>query len=241
MRESVVCQLSERFGMLSSSLTTPTCRRVAVSRRVTPLGVACAMRLGRATIILILFVLVLACGSGEGMAAGVPGGGADTPAGKVYRNERYGYEVRYPESWFPSRIAYGNAYEIRNYPPSRPEVRAPRNRATLLVVDMPMESRTDAARFLDGMLAQGSNDTRRVSVVTIDGRRAIRVTQRLPEQVRGPGTPRPAPAKRKTLLHVKTFVPKGSFVLQLWGVVRLDARKEVIAEVIAIEDSVTFS
>jgi hypothetical protein len=175
------------------------------------------------------------------MTAGAPGGGAETPAGKVYRNERYGYELRYPKSWFPSGIAYGNAYEIRNYPPSKPDVRAPRNRATLLVVDMPMESRTDTTRFLDRVLAQGSNDTRRVSVVTIDGRLAVRVTERLPEQVRGPGTRRPAPAKRKTLLHVKTFVPNGSFVLQLWGVVRLDARKEVMAEVIAIEDSVTFS
>ncbi len=48
------------------------------------------------------------------MTAGVAGGGAETPAGKVYRNERYGYEVRYPQSWFGPGSGPGE----QRHPPS---------------------------------------------------------------------------------------------------------------------------
>jgi hypothetical protein len=185
-------------------------------------------------------LLALAWGAAEGVGAARSVEAAGKPSSKVYRNERYGYEVRYPQAWFPSGVVYGNAFEIRNYPPRTPRVRSARNRATLLFLDMPMASPTEASGYLAGLLAQGSNQVRKVTALTIDGKRAVRMTQRLPEQVLGPGVAGSEPTKRVMALHIKTFVAKGAFVLQLWGVVRADARREVIAEVIGIENRVRF-
>jgi hypothetical protein len=166
------------------------------------------------------------------------------PAGKsqsnVYRNERYDYEVRYPRSWFPSGVIYGNAFEIRNYPSGRPGARPARDRATLLILDMPMGSRAEARRFLNALLAQGSNAKRRVTRLTIAGRRAVRVRQRLPAQQLGPGFAPPVSGVRQEILHLKTYVTNRSFVLQLWGTARANARKEVIADLARIENAVSF-
>jgi hypothetical protein len=158
----------------------------------------------------------------------------------VYKNDRYDYEVRYPGSWFPSLITYGNAFEIRNYPPRRPEARAARDRANLLILDMPMGSRAEARRFLSALMAQGSNGKRQVTRLTIAGHRGVQVRQRLPAQQVGPGVAPPPSQRREEILHLKTYVADRSFVLQLWGTAQANAGREVIADLARIEGAVSF-
>jgi len=71
--------------------------------------------------------------------------------GQVYRSEKFGYTVSYPDHWFPSRLQYANEFEIRNYVSEHPQVPA-RNRALVRMVDKVNESAEVTDRFLDNLL-----------------------------------------------------------------------------------------
>src|SRR5439155_26500763 len=72
--------------------------------------------------------------------------------GPVYRNEKFGYTVSYPDHWFTSRLQYANEFEIRNYVSVDPQVSS-RNRALVCIVDNVYESAVVTDRFLVSIVA----------------------------------------------------------------------------------------
>jgi hypothetical protein len=159
----------------------------------------------------LLVLLMLAAWAGEGMAGEQASGAAE----KLYKNDAYGYTVWYPQTWFPSGIVYGNAFEIRNYDPQHPQARAAQDRASLVILDMPMGSPEEAHRFLDSLLTQGSHAEQDIQALTLDGHRAIRVKQRLKAQEPGRGagvalrTTPPMPGVSTMLFHLSTYIANG--------------------------------
>jgi hypothetical protein len=190
----------------------------------------------------LLVLLILAVCKGEGPC----GKQAGQEAEQRYTNAQYGYTVWYPRTWFPSGIVYGNAFEIRNYEPHNPQARAPQDRASLLILDVPMESPEAAQQFLDNLLAQEENPERKVIALTIAGHQAVRVQQQLKAQEPGPGVIRRSPVSPSTpglaiWVHLSTYIVNSSYVLHLWGRVPVGADPAVVEELIQIQDNVTFA
>lgn len=153
--------------------------------------------------------------------------------------------MRYPDNWFPSGVVYGNAFEIRNYEPQNPMVRPEQDRASLLMVDMMMETPEQATSFLNTLLAKGSNAEREVDAFTIDGRRAIRVKERLKAQELGPGAIRRGPLLAapafSSVLHLSTYFANGRCLVRLWAKVPVGANPAVSKEILRIQNSVMFT
>jgi hypothetical protein len=188
--------------------------------------------------------LILAWVGGEGMAGQHAGQGQTIK--KQYKNEEYGYAVQYPRTWFPSGIAYGNAFEIRNYDPKNSRAGTERDQASLLILDMPVGSPEETNRFLDSLLAKESHAEREVKALMIDAHRAVRVKQRLKAQEPGPGVARrlsvpPSVLAPSSVFDISTYIANGPQILHLWGKVSAETAWEVIDEIIRIQESVTFS
>ena len=166
------------------------------------------------------------------------------PTEKLYQNDKYGYTVTYPHKWFPSGIVYGNAFEIRNYPPKNSTAIAQQDQASVLIMYMSMENAEEARRFLDSLLAQGGNAEREVKALTIDGHRAVRVKQRAEAQELGGGVLRRVPTRPASgpasLFHISIYIVNGAQVLHLWGKVAVNADPAVIDEIVRIQESVHF-
>jgi hypothetical protein len=205
---------------------------------------AVALAVGAALIALILLALVSlsrlhATSAGQNEAAEA----AALP--KSHTSPRYGYTVRYPSNWFPSANSYGNAFEIRDYPPRDPHAVPTVDQANLLMLDLPMASGPAANAYMDGIVAEPNTADRTVTTLTFEGLQAVRVEERLPAATLGPGAHQAigpsAPAAPGTVLQIRTYIASGPFVLELWANVHDGARKEVTDEVRLIEGSVTFA
>src|SRR5438093_10655781 len=72
--------------------------------------------------------------------------------GPVYRNEKFGYTVSYPDHWFPSRLQYANEFEIRNYVSDALQV-TESNKALVHIVDTVNKNEEITNCLLDGTLA----------------------------------------------------------------------------------------
>ena len=164
---------------------------------------------------------------------------------KLYKNDKYGYAVQYPSTWFPSGIVYGNAFEIRNYEPKNPRTRNEQDQASLLILDMPMGSPEETNGFLDSLQAQKGQEGREVEVLTIDAHRGVRIKQLLKAQEPGPGLARrlpvpPSAPGPSNVFDISTYIANGPQILHLWGRASAEAASGVIDDIIRIEESVTF-
>lgn len=186
----------------------------------------------------LLFVVLGVCGRGQPQAQG-----------KVYVNQKFGYQVSYPANWFPSGNTYANAFEIRNYDPQNPASVAESNRASLTIVDVVNDSAEITSRFLDSLAASGqspprSRAQRAAQTLTIDGHRAVRVERKAPGQQLGHGAAGalggpvgPPPA----FFYLSTYVADGKHLLSLEAAAPAGADASVISDIRSIEDSVKFN
>src|SRR6266516_4319680 len=94
---------------------------------------------------------------------------------KIYRNEKFGYTVSYPDHWFPSGIIEANAFVINNSDPNNPQSIPKRNRAYIIIADRVNESVEATAKFLDSLLVGEKTPEQEHRTLTIDGSRAVRV------------------------------------------------------------------
>jgi hypothetical protein len=191
----------------------------------------------------IVVLLVLALWKGDAIAEPYTGQAQTTE--KLYKNDKYGYAVQYPSTWFPSGIVYGNAFEIRNYDPKNSRTRNEQDQASLLILDMPMGSPEETNRFLDSLLAQKSQEGREAEALAIDAHRGVRLKQRFKAQEPGPGVARrpsisPSALGPSSFFDISTYIANGPQILNLSGKVSAEAASGVIDEIIRIEESVTF-
>jgi hypothetical protein len=171
-------------------------------------------------------------------------------AEKVYTNEKLGYSVTYPDNWFPSGNTYSNAFEIRNYDPKMPQSVPEKDRANLTIVDTFNDTAEATDKFLDGLgeppLARARAQQRIRWQLTFDGRRAIRVRQRLPVQRLGPGVTRSRSQEQPAdqagfYFAIAIYVADGKHVLSMEASAPAEADATVINEVIRIQDSLKFT
>ncbi len=153
--------------------------------------------------------------------------------GPVYRNEKFGYTVSYPDHWFPSRLQYANEFEIRNYVSEAPQVPA-RNRALVRIVDKVNESAEITNRFLDSLVAGHNTPKREHQTLAIDGHRAVRVRGKLVYPT-GSSTDTPT-----FYLAISTYVADEKHMVSLEASAPVDVDESVIQEIIKIEESVKF-
>jgi len=153
--------------------------------------------------------------------------------GPVYRNEKFGYTVSYPDHWFPSRLQYANACEIRNYVSEDPQVPA-RNRAIVRIVDKVNESAEVTDRLLNRLVAGQNTPEQEHQTLAIDGHRAVRVRGKLAYST-GSSIDKPA-----FYLAISTYIADEKHMISLEASAPVDVDKSVIQEIVKIEESVKF-
>jgi D-alanine-D-alanine ligase-like ATP-grasp enzyme len=153
--------------------------------------------------------------------------------GSVYRNEKFGYTVSYPDHWFPSRLQYANEFEIRNYVVEDPQVSA-RNRALVRIVDKVNESAEVTDRYLDSLVARQNTPKQEHQTLGIDGHRAVRVRGKL-------AYPTGSSIDTPTFyLAISTYIADEKHMVSLEASAPVDVDESVIQEIIKIEESVKF-
>ena len=163
----------------------------------------------------------------------------------VHRNEKFGYGLAYPDGWWPSGIAYANAFDLRNYDPKKPGEVAESDRATLMIVDTMNENATITNRFLDGLMGGGSSRDHEHRELTIDGHRAVSVRKKMPAARLGRGAKRALPAAGSnappgSLWLVATYIADGRHVVALEASVSVEANPKIVEEIEAIARGVRF-
>ncbi len=153
--------------------------------------------------------------------------------GPVYRNEKFGYTVSYPDHWFTSRLQYANEFEIRNYVSEDPQVPA-RNRALVRIVDKVSESAEVTDRFLDSLVARQNTPKQEHQTLAIDGHRAVRVRGKLAYATGS------SIDKTAFYLAISTYIADEKHTISLEASVPVDVDESVIQEIIKIEESVKF-
>ena len=153
--------------------------------------------------------------------------------GPVYRNEKFGYTVSYPDHWFPSRLQYANEFEIRNYVPEAPKVPA-RNRALVRMLDKVNERAEVTDRFLDSLVVGQNTPKQEHQALAIDGHRAVRVRGKL---VYPTGSSIDTPT---FYLAISTYIADEKHMVSLEASAPVDVDESVIQEIIKIEESVKF-
>jgi hypothetical protein len=152
---------------------------------------------------------------------------------EVYRNDKFGYTVSYPDHWFPARLQYANEFEIRNYVSEDPQLPA-RNRALVRIVDRVNESAEVTDRFLDSLVVGQNTPTQEHQTLVIDGHRAVRVRGKLAYST-GSSIDKPA-----FYLAMSTYIADEKHMISLEASAPVDVNESVIQEIIKIEESVKF-
>jgi len=152
---------------------------------------------------------------------------------QVYRNEKFGYTVSYPDHWFPSRLQYANAFEIRNSISEDPQVPA-RNRALVRIVDKVNETANVTDRFLDSLVVGENTPAQEHQTLAIDGRRAVRVRGKLAYPT-GSSIDKP-----RFYLAISTYIADEKHMISLEASAPVDVDESVIQEIFKIEESVKF-
>ncbi len=153
--------------------------------------------------------------------------------GPVYRSEKFGYTVSYPDHWFPSKLRYANEFEIRNYVSEDPQVPA-RNRALVRMVDKVNESAEVTDRFLDSLVVGQNTPKQEHQTLAIDGHRAVRLRGKL---VYPTGSSIDTPT---FYLAISTYIADQKHMVSLEASAPVDVDESVIQEIIKIEESVKF-
>lgn len=153
--------------------------------------------------------------------------------GPVYRNEKFGYTVSYPDHWFTSRLQYADEFEIRNYVSKNPQVPA-RNRALVRIVNKVNESAEVTDRFLDSLVARQNTPEQEHQTLAIDGHRAVRVRGKLAYPTGS------SIEKTGFYLAISTYIADEKHMISLEASAPVDVDESVIQEIIKIEESVKF-
>ena len=167
---------------------------------------------------------------------------------KVYANDKFGYQLSYPATWFPSGNIYANAFEIRNYDPKNPESVSEKSRASLTIADVVNESAEVTNSFLDRLgalsrLGAHIRGRRTSESLFIDGRRAVRLERTAPGQQLGygaAGTLGAAVGPPPVYSYINTYIADGKHLLSLEAAAQVGAAASVLADIRTIEGSVKF-
>lgn len=166
---------------------------------------------------------------------------ADT---KEYTDHALSYTVSYPDTWFPSGIVYGNAFEIRNYPAGKPDAIPEKNKASVIIVNTPNENDDATNKFLDSLLEGRSTSQQGARRLLIDGHSAVTVRREMPAQKLSPGAAgalqRDA-SDHATYVSIATYIADGRQMIAIEGSVRADADPSVIQDIMKIESGLTFT
>jgi hypothetical protein len=102
---------------------------------------------------------------------------------KVYRNEKFGYTVFYPDHWFPQGINYSNKFEILNYDPENPQSVPQRNRVSVIFIDTVYANEEITSNYLDSLLVEKNLSVQHSDFLFIDNHRAVRVRKKTLSQL----------------------------------------------------------
>ncbi len=166
------------------------------------------------------------------------------PGKKVHRNEAAGYSLTYPENWFPSGIAYANAFELRNYAPGKEALLPESERATLNIVETGTADASEARVFLEGSVKNFPDSD--FSRLEVGGRPAVRIQRQVAARSLGPGSSRMAggggdrAAEEQRFHYVATFVADGQRVITMEATLPLPGARKTLGEILEIEGSLRF-
>ncbi len=197
-----------------------------------------------------LFVMILASLPSQNLAEEAvsqsKGNAEETQAKeKVYVNEKFGYVVTYPSSWFPSGVIYANAFEIRNYDSRNPQSIPDKNRASIAIVDTVNDDKNATDKFLNSLLAGESTRENEHRALVVDGHRAVKVIRKEKAQLLGRGPSRslkpPGSSQPEAQIFlISLYVEDGKHLISMEGTVSTETDASVLEEMNRIEESLKF-
>ncbi|MBI4053832.1 MAG: hypothetical protein HY397_00715 [Candidatus Doudnabacteria bacterium] len=162
---------------------------------------------------------------------------------KSYSDNKLGFTVKYPGSWFPSRQMYSNVFEIRNYGISKtPQPREKSGQVMIGPHEVRLDSK-DALKRLDDIVSARQNPKDAVvKRFSIQGRPAVKISYKYPPAQTGfaqePNQP-PLPVIDKEIFQNYLAVADGVNIITVIGVAWEDTDTQVLCEIDAIISSLS--
>jgi len=164
------------------------------------------------------------------------------PNPSTFHDDQLGLSLQLPNNWFGIKAQYGNANGLLNYDPANPSGVAEKDRARILEgsAETALNENDVRQRFESIVSAWPQSIVERL---TLDGRKAIRVTYRKAPELPGAPCIPEGPCHSVSnvdVVVIQLAVADGLTIFHVVGQARVDANPIVLNEIKQIQDSVKF-